>query len=259
MKLFRSFRLDSANHCLWRAEERVQITPKAFDVLRYMVDNAGRLVTQDELLEALWPETYVNQEVLRKYVLEIRKVLGDRPEKPAFIETVTKRGYRFIAPVVDESAEEPAVSPRSSASEESVTEGQVAGEENSSGHPTSSFERRPRTLAIVLMVAVITAGGLGGYSRFAGKKRNAPSANNTSVAVLPFVDLSPAKDQEYFSDGFAEQLINDLAKVPGVKVVGRSSSFQFRDTNVDLRDVGRKLGVSNVLEGAFGAKAITCA
>jgi TolB-like protein/DNA-binding winged helix-turn-helix (wHTH) protein/Flp pilus assembly protein TadD len=250
MKLFRSFRLDSANHCLWRAEERVQITPKAFDVLRYMVDNAGRLVTQDELLEALWPETYVNQEVLRKYVLEIRKVLGDRPEKPAFIETVTKRGYRFIAPVVDESAEEPAVSPRSAASEESVTEGQVAGEENSSGHPTSPFERRPRTLAIVLVVALITAGGLGGYSRFARKKRNAPSANNTSVAVLPFVDLSPAKDQEYFSDGFAEQLINDLARIPGVKVVGRSSSFQFRDTNVDLRDVGRKLGVANVLEGS---------
>ena len=104
MKSFHSFRLDSANQCLWRGDERAQITPKAFDVLRYMVENAGRLVTQDELLEALWPETYVNQEVLRKYILEIRRVLGDRPEKPEFIETVTKRGYRFIAPVVDGSA-----------------------------------------------------------------------------------------------------------------------------------------------------------
>ena len=92
MKAFQSFRLDSANQCLWQGEGRVQITPKGFDVLRYMVENAGRLITQDELLEALWPETYVNQEVLRKYILEIRKVLGDRPEKPAFIETVTKRG-----------------------------------------------------------------------------------------------------------------------------------------------------------------------
>src|ERR1700751_4299005 len=111
IKSFQAFRLDAANHCLWHGEERVVITPKAFDVLRYMVENAGRLVTQDELLEALWPETYVNQEVLRKYILEIRKVLGDRPEKPEFIETVTKRGYRFIAPVVDESADEPADSP----------------------------------------------------------------------------------------------------------------------------------------------------
>src|SRR5580692_1041 len=106
MKSFQSFRLDSANQCLWRGDERAQITPKAFDVLRYMVENAGRLVTQAELLEALWPETYVNQEVLRKYILEIRKVLGDRPEKPEFIETVTKRGYRFIAPVTDDGATE---------------------------------------------------------------------------------------------------------------------------------------------------------
>jgi len=91
MKSFHSFRLDSANHCLWHGEERAQITPKAFDVLRYMVENAGRLVTRDELLNALWSETFVNQEVLRKYILEIRKVLGDRPESPVFIETVTKR------------------------------------------------------------------------------------------------------------------------------------------------------------------------
>jgi TolB-like protein/DNA-binding winged helix-turn-helix (wHTH) protein/Flp pilus assembly protein TadD len=253
MKSFQPFRLDSANHCLLRGEERVQITPKAFDVLRYMVENAGRLVTQDELLEALWSETYVNQEVLRKYILEIRKALGDRPEKPAFIETVTKRGYRFIAPVVDEGAGEPAESPTSPAPEERATEEQVAREtvpSEQAAQETSPAKRRPWLLAIMVAVAVVAAGGLGGYYRFARKRPRAVSANNTSIAVLPFVDLSPAKDQQYFSDGFAEQLINDLAKVPGVKVVGRSSSFQFRDTNVDLRDVGRKLGVANVLEGS---------
>jgi TolB-like protein/predicted Zn-dependent protease len=68
--------------------------------------------------------------------------------------------------------------------------------------------------------------------------------------VLPFADMSPGKDQEYFSDGLAEQLIDDLAKVPRLKVVGRSSAFQFRDKNEDLREVGRKLGVINVLEGS---------
>ena len=72
MKSFQSFRLDTANHLLLRGDERVSLTPKAFDVLRYLVERAGRLVTQDELLESLWPETYVNQEVLRKYILEIR-------------------------------------------------------------------------------------------------------------------------------------------------------------------------------------------
>src|SRR5215813_10867893 len=107
MKLFKTFRLDTANHLLWRDGNRVPVTPKAFDVLSYLVKHAGRVVTQDEILEALWSETYVNPEILRKYILEIRKTLGDRPDKPEFIETVPKRGYRFIARVIDESGGEP--------------------------------------------------------------------------------------------------------------------------------------------------------
>ncbi len=103
MKAFGPFRLDTVNHCLWRDEERVSITPKAFDVLRYLVEHSDRLVTQDELLEALWPETYVNPEGIRKYILEIRKALGDRPGQPAFIETIPKRGYQFVAQVTEET------------------------------------------------------------------------------------------------------------------------------------------------------------
>jgi DNA-binding winged helix-turn-helix (wHTH) protein/tetratricopeptide (TPR) repeat protein len=102
MKVFEPFRLDTLNHCLWRAGERMPLTPKAFDVLRYVVEHADRVVTQDELLEAIWPETYVNPEGIRKYVLEIRKVLGDQRNPPSFIETLPKRGYRFIAKVSDE-------------------------------------------------------------------------------------------------------------------------------------------------------------
>src|SRR5258708_37955929 len=104
MKVVEPFRLDPVNHCLWRAEERVLLTPKAFDVLRYLVDHADRLVPQDEILEALWPETYVNPEGIRKYVLEIRRVLGDRPDQPAFIKTLPKRGYQFVAAVSDDRA-----------------------------------------------------------------------------------------------------------------------------------------------------------
>ncbi len=222
-----------------------------------MVENAGRLITQDELLEALWPETYVNQEVLRKYILEIRKVLGDRPEKPAFIETVTKRGYRFIAPVVDESADEPSDLPPPKATataehptEEPPIEEVPARETAASEQPTSSSKRPLPKLAIVLALAVVAAAALAGYFRFARNRHSSSSTNNTSIAVLPFVDMSTTKDQEYFPDGFAEQLINDLAQVSGLKVVGRSSSFQFRGRDVDLRDVGRKLGVANVLEGS---------
>src|SRR5271157_237916 len=102
MKGFKSFRLDTANQRLWRGEARADLTPKAFDVLRYLVEHAGRLVTPDELLEAIWPGTYINPEGLRKYIQEIRKVLGDCAGEPAFIETLPKRGYQFVAPVVEE-------------------------------------------------------------------------------------------------------------------------------------------------------------
>jgi DNA-binding winged helix-turn-helix (wHTH) protein len=86
MKIFQSFRLDPVNQCLWRGERRVALTPKAFDMLRYLVEHPGRLVTQDAILEALWPETYVNPEIIKKYI-QIRKGLGDRHDKPEFIET----------------------------------------------------------------------------------------------------------------------------------------------------------------------------
>src|SRR5216683_3869260 len=102
MRVFRSFRLDPVNQCLWHGGNRVALTPKAFDMLRYLVEHPGRLVTQDEILEALWPETYVNPEIIKKYILEIRKVLGDRHDKPEFIETFPKRGYQFVAAVNDD-------------------------------------------------------------------------------------------------------------------------------------------------------------
>ena len=98
-KVFPPFRLDLANQCLWRENRRISLAPKTFAVLRYLVENPGRLVTQDELLEAVWPGTYVQPEILRKYILDIRKALGDPPKNPLFIETLPRRGYQFIARV----------------------------------------------------------------------------------------------------------------------------------------------------------------
>src|SRR5580704_16561452 len=157
MKSFLSFQLDQENHSLFRGEERLQITLKSFDVLCYLVGKAGSLVTQDELLDALWPKTYVNPEVLRKYILEIRRVLGDRPEKPIFIETVTKRGYRFIAPVVDESEDEPPElsTPRAGATEEAATEEQVRRETVLSDQETPPAKHRMSTHTSVLLLAVV--------------------------------------------------------------------------------------------------------
>src|SRR3984893_1255404 len=251
MKLFKTFSLDTSNHLLWRDGNRVPMAPKAFDVLAYLVEHAGQLVTQDEILEALWSETYVNPEVLRKYILEIRKTLGDRPDNPEFIETVPKRGYRFVAPVLEERAAEPPVPATPPAIEEPATEENDGPATAPSEEKSSSGKHRLWRFAVLpIMVALAAAAIAGQYFRVARNRVDATSLKNTSIAVLPFVDMSAAKDQEYFSDGLAEQLINDLAKISGLKVVGRSSAFQFKGKNEDLRDVGRKLGVANVLEGS---------
>ncbi|HEY4046800.1 MAG TPA: winged helix-turn-helix domain-containing protein [Acidobacteriaceae bacterium] len=249
MKEFKAFRLDQSNHILWRDGERVPVAPKGFDVLAYLVEHAGRVVTQNEILGAVWPETHVNPEVLRKYILEIRKALGDRPGNPEFIETLPKRGYRFVAPVIDESAIEPPELALPRAAEEDATEGKVEHQASPPEREVASGKRSLSKRVIMLVLAVVAVAAIGVYFQFIRQRATARSLNNPSLAVLPFADMSPAKDQEYFSDGLAEQLINDLAKVPGLKVVGRSSAFQFKGKNEDLRDVGRKLGVANVLEG----------
>jgi predicted ATPase len=111
MREFPPFRLDTVNQCLWRGdrlpEERILLAPKAFAVLRYLVEHPGRLVTQDELLEALWPKTYVQPEVLKSHIAAIRAVLGDDARRPIFIETRSRRGYRFIAPVTESASARP--------------------------------------------------------------------------------------------------------------------------------------------------------
>jgi TolB-like protein/DNA-binding winged helix-turn-helix (wHTH) protein/Tfp pilus assembly protein PilF len=253
VKSFKAFRLDRANHLLWRNGDRVPIAPKGFDVLSYLVEHAGRVVTQEEILEALWPETYVNPEILRKYIQEIRKALGDRPDNAEFIETLPKRGYRFVAPVTDESEAELPEFATSDSTEELATEDQAA-------EATIEFEATPPAesrsdkhaqwkLAIVLILVSAGAAVIGAYFRGARSGAKA-SLNNPSIAVLPFVDISPAKDQEYFADGITDQLISDLAQVSGLRVVGRSSAFQFKGKNEDSREIGRKLGVADVLEGS---------
>ena len=101
MKQFSPFRLDTANECLWRDDVSIALPPRQFAVLRYLVENPGRLITHNELLDALWPETFVQPQVLRTYMLELRKILGDDSTQPRFIQTVPKRGYCFIAPLVE--------------------------------------------------------------------------------------------------------------------------------------------------------------
>ncbi len=109
MREFPPYRLDTVNQCLWYRQdsgddERILLTPKAFAVLRYLVDHPGRLVTHDELLDVLWPDTFVQPEVLKSHIRDIRHALGDDSKSPRFIATLPRRGYQFIAAVGEASA-----------------------------------------------------------------------------------------------------------------------------------------------------------
>src|SRR5262245_53699607 len=106
---FSPFRLDVENECLWRGEQAVRLTPKAFAVLQHLVRHAGRLVSKKELLAEVWPEIAVGEAVLKVSIGEIRKALGDQAQAPQFIETVHRRGYRFIAPltIASQSVQDP--------------------------------------------------------------------------------------------------------------------------------------------------------
>jgi DNA-binding winged helix-turn-helix (wHTH) protein/tetratricopeptide (TPR) repeat protein len=218
MKSFQEFCLDTANQCLWRGPERVAIPPKPYDMLRYLVENPGRLVTQDELLEKLWPETYVNPELIRKYILDIRKILGDRPDKPKFIETVTKRGYRFIAPVIDESATPPP---------ELGTQKQRLKRDSDSGHTTVAVAETglkpaakltgPRWIAIAAVVVVAVALGVGAWLYFA---RRGQALTEKDTIVLG--DFTNTTGDAIFDDTLKTALSVSLRQSPFLNVLSDS-------------------------------------
>jgi TolB-like protein len=173
----------------------VQLEPRTMDVLAYLAARAGRVVPREELLEAVWRRQFVADATLSHAVAELRRVLGDSPRQPRFIETISKRGYRVVAPVAPVAAEPVRAAP-------------------------------PRPGQALLPAAV------------------------PSVAVLAFADMSAEGDQEYLCDGIAEELINALAQLGGLKVAARTSSFAFKGRREDVREIGRRLGVGAVLEGS---------
>ena len=199
---------------------RLNVAGQAFQILRMLLERPGEVVTRDELRRALWPsDTFVDFEhSLNTGVNRLREVLEDDARHPRYIETLPRRGYRFIRPV-DQPATEKA-SPR-------------------------------RKLGIVLAAGIaVLAAATAILWWHSARKRDLPAKLSPSIAVLPFVDLSPNHDQEYFSDGLAEEILNDLTTVPNLRVTARTSAFQFKGKNEDLRTIGKKLNVENVLEGS---------
>ena len=196
---FGEFTLEVAERRLTHRADVIRLSPKAHDVLVLLLQHAGHLVTKDELLSRVWPDASVEEGILTVHISALRKAFGDDKRSSGYIETVSRSGYRFVAPVSREQDDRDRVPLR--ADEASVPEEGAA---------------RPVD----------------------------------SLAVLAFADLSPQKDQEYFCDGLADELINALTRIRGLRVISRTSSFQFKGAFADVRQIGRRLGVRAVLEGS---------
>lgn len=258
---FGPYSLDPAERLILRDGEPLPLTPKVFDTLLCLVRNRGRLLTKDQLLKEIWPDTFVEEVNLAVNISTLRKAFGEGPQDGRYIATIPGSGYRFVADVreIPNRPSEDANSKAGIHSTEVPRENSSLPEREAKqpGHPQTTSangftpaKRRNWRFAIAAAIVLLLIVAITGYFSFARKKTNSPVVGAPSIAVLPFADLSPGKDQEYFSDGLADELICDLAKVPGMRVIARSSSFQFKGKNEDPRVIGEKLGVADVLEGS---------
>ncbi len=220
---FGSFELNTAARQLRTGDEEVAVEPQVFDLLRYLVEHRDRMVTKDELFEHIWNGRMVSDATLSSRVKDVRQAIGDDGERQAWIKTLRGRGFQFVGEI--ESLED---------------ESEIAG----SGLPNRPIGKRTATIiGGGLLIAIVIAGSIALW-----QTRSHPADN--TIAVMAFADMSEAKDQAYFADGIAEEILNSLVKSGGLQVVGRTSSFSFKGQNADLKAIGEQLGVSSILEGS---------
>ena len=197
--LFEEFVFDAERRELHRGPEIVRTTPQVFDLLDYLIRNRERVVSKDDLVNAIWKGRIISDAALTTRLNAARSVIGDSGEEQRLIKTLPRKGYRFIG-TVRESDQPSRV--------EATSDEQV-------DHPS--------TLAL---------------------------PDRPSVAVLPFTILSSDPDQEYFADGVVEEIITALSRFKSLFVIARNSSFAYKGKAVDIKQVGRELGVRYVLEGS---------
>jgi len=230
---FGPYRIDPAQRALFSGDQLIPLQPKVFDTLLALVQNHGRILDKDQGLEQVWPDTFVEEGSLARNVSTLRKLLGETPDGKPYIETIPKRGYRFVAAVVQipGAPREPV---HRDLQQQPVSQPQAVPRKN----------RRTISMAVAAAVAVAFVVGWLIWHRISKPPRV------RSLVVLPFVNLSGDPGREYFSDGLTEEVINALAPIPDLRVVARTSSFQFKGKQTDIRVIGRTLGVDAVLEGS---------
>ena len=209
--------------------ETRHLEPKVMDVFVFLAEHANELVTRDELQQKVWHGRAVTDEPLTRAIGELRRALEDGGADSNYIETVPKRGYRLIGDIF-----------------------LLDGTRLEIARTGSQF--KGRKLAFVIVTILVSVLVYVAYDVLvidpAQEHALISDTPDLSVAVLPFANMSPDPEQEYFADGLSEDILNLLAKISGLSVIARTSSFAFKEKNEDVREIGKTLGVKWVLEGS---------
>ena len=259
---FGNFRLDTAKRVLRRLDgTTVPLTPRVFETLLYMVEHHDTVLDKERLMEAVWPDSIVEENNLSQNISTLRRIFGETPGSHSYIVTVPGRGYRFVAEVSDRTGNGSA-----NVNGEQGT-GPTLAENRTEAVTVNGRQRLPGktggTLAVaVLGVIALTAAFLarGPSVRWPEKYKiakatPAPSSGTMtdivrSIAVLPFENLSGNPENAYFTDGIQEEILMRLAKIADLKVVSRTSTVRYKRSPENLREIATQLGVANVLEGS---------
>ena len=267
--------MSTADRVLLRQGELVPLTPKVFEILLALVENGGRLVGKDDLMKRVWPDTFVEEGNLTQNISLLRKALGEGRGGQQFIETIPRRGYRFVCPIAgfpDEAL--PSLSSAGAAlplGEDSVGNGHrpqstgavTAVETDRSASQTIDLKsglarwfrasspfggqrRKTPVFVLTLFVLLVAAGGFG---YFTSRGKAGPASPIQSIAVLPFVNEAADTDAAYLNDKIAESLINSLSKLPKLRVVPRSVVASYTGKEIDPRKIGQDLNVRAVVTG----------
>ena len=244
---FGPFRLIPEERQLLRDNQPVPLTPKCFDLLVVLVENTGHLIEKDQLLKRIWPDSFVEEANLSVNMSALRRALGEGPNEYQYVETVPRRGYRFVAGVT-ERWDDGIQSPARESTEEAARQTSTPSQATASGR---GLLFQPWALALIglLSVSALLVGlNLSGLrDRLLGKVN---PVSIQSLAVLPLENLSNDTSQDYFGDGMTEALITDLAKIGAVRVMSRSSVMKYKGARKPLSEIGRELNVDAVLTGS---------
>jgi TolB-like protein/DNA-binding winged helix-turn-helix (wHTH) protein len=235
-----------------RGGETIALPKLSFDLLYALINAAPAIVTNEDLLRQVWPGLLVSPESVAQRVKLLRSAIGDDSQQPRYILGVRGRGYRLI-PLPERLAE-----PRPPMATSGGQFSNMPDATTAASTPQTPASRRSKyrlkDMALAAVVLLVVGGVAAVGWRYWSSSHSVPSGSvamvDKSIAVLPFTDMSEKKDQEYFADGMAEQIIDLLARVPGLRVIGRTSSFQFKGKTQDLRSIGAQLGAAYVLEGS---------